>query len=230
MPGSVIKIIAALTMLIDHAGLILFPGQYWMRIVGRIAFPLFAYCIAEGYRYTRHRLRYFLQIFLLGVGCQIVYYIAERDWYLGILLTFSLSIVLMELAKRCKAAFQSEDKKAAWLWGVAFFAAVLAVWGFTTVVAVDYGFVGVLLPVLAYLPEEVGLRKGLFIAGILALAVDQYLPAGYVGQFFGLLAVPFLCAYNGKPGKHRMKWFFYIFYPAHLALLYGIAALRGIFF
>ena len=230
MPGSVIKIIAALTMLIDHAGLILFPGQYWMRIVGRIAFPLFAYCIAEGYRYTRHRLRYFLQIFLLGVGCQIVYYIAERDWYLGILLTFSLSIVLMELARRCKAAFQSEDKKAAWLWGVAFFAAVLAVWGFTTVVTVDYGFVGVLLPVLAYLPEEVGLRKGLFIAGILALAVDQYLPAGYVGQFFGLLAVPFLCAYNGKQGKHRMKWFFYIFYPAHLALLYGIAALRGIFF
>lgn len=230
MPGSVIKIIAALTMLIDHAGLILFPGQYWMRIVGRIAFPLFAYCIAEGYRYTRYRLRYFLQIFLLGVGCQIVYYIAERDWYLGILLTFSLSIVLMELARRCKAAFQSEDKKAAWLWGVAFFAAVLAVWGFTTVVTVDYGFVGVLLPVLAYLPEEVGLRKGLFIAGILALTVDQYLPAGYVGQFFGLLAVPFLCAYNGKPGKHRMKWFFYIFYPAHLALLYGIAALRGIFF
>lgn len=230
MPGSVIKIIAALTMLIDHAGLILFPGQYWMRIVGRIAFPLFAYCIAEGYRYTRHRLRYFLQIFLLGVGCQIVYYIPERDWYLGILLTFSLSIVLMELARRCKAAFQSEDKKAAWLWGVAFFAAVLAVWGFTTVVTVDYGFVGVLLPVLAYLPEEVGLRKGLFIVGILALAVDQYLPAGYVGQFFGLLAVPFLCAYNGKPGKHRMKWFFYIFYPAHLALLYGIAALRGIFF
>ena len=227
MPGSVIKIIAALTMLIDHAGLILFPGQYWMRIVGRIAFPLFAYCIAEGYRYTRHRLRYFLQIFLLGVGCQIVYYIAERDWYLGILLTFSLSIVLMELARRCKAAFQAENKKAAWLWGIAFFAAVLAVWGFTAVVTVDYGFVGVLLPVLAYLPEEVGLRKGLFIAGILALAVDQYLPAGYVGQFFGLLAVPFLCAYNGKPGRHRMKWFFYIFYPAHLALLYGIAALRS---
>lgn len=227
MPGSVIKIIAALTMLIDHAGLILFPGQYWMRIVGRIAFPLFAYCIAEGYRYTRHRLRYFLQIFLLGVGCQIVYYIAERDWYLGILLTFSFSICLMELARRFKAAFQSENKKAAWLWGLTLLAAILAVWGFTTIVTVDYGFIGILLPFLAYLPEEIGLRKGLFIAGILALAVDQYLPNGYVGQFFGLLAVPFLCAYNGKPGRHRMKWFFYIFYPAHLAILYGIAALRS---
>lgn len=229
MPGSVIKIIAALTMLIDHAGLILFPGQYCMRIVGRIAFPLFAYCIAEGYRYTRHRLRYFLQIFLLGVGCQIVYYIAERDWYLGILLTFSFSIGLMELARRFKAAFQAENKKAVWLWGLALLAAILAVWGFTTVVTVDYGFIGILLPFIAYLPEEVGLRKGLFIAGILALAVDQYLPNGYVGQFFGLLAVPFLCAYNGKPGRHRMKWFFYIFYPAHLAILYGIAVLCSMF-
>ena len=107
MPGSILKIIAAVTMLIDHAGLILFPEQHWMRIVGRIAFPLFAYCIAEGYRYTRHRLRYFLQIFLLGIGCQIVYYIAERDWYLGILLTFSLSILLMELARRWRLAMQT---------------------------------------------------------------------------------------------------------------------------
>ena len=159
MPGSILKIIAAVTMLIDHAGLILFPEQHWMRIVGRIAFPLFAYCIAEGYRYTRHRLRYFLQIFLLGIGCQIVYYIAERDWYHGILLTFSLSILLMELARRWRLAMQTADEKAAWLWGIALFAAILAVWGFTTVVTVDYGFVGILLPFLAYLPEKVGLRK-----------------------------------------------------------------------
>ena len=137
MPGSILKIIAAVTMLIDHAGLILFPEQHWMRIVGRIAFPLFAYCIAEGYRYTRHRLRYFLQIFLLGIGCQIVYYIAERDWYLGILLTFSLSILLMELARRWRLAMQTADEKAAWLWGIALFAAILAVWGFTTVVTLD---------------------------------------------------------------------------------------------
>lgn len=229
MPGSILKIIAALTMLIDHVGLILFPGQYWMRIIGRIAFPLFAYCIAEGYRYTRRRFRYFLQIFLLGVGCQIVYYIAERDWYLGILFTFSFSMVLMELARRCKAALQAKDKKAAWIWGIALLAATFAVWGFSTVMTVDYGFLGILLPVLAYLPEQVRLRKGLFVFGILVLAVDQFLPGGYTGQFFGLLAVPFLCAYNGKPGNHRMKWFFYVFYPVHLVVLYGIAALRIIF-
>ena len=53
MSGFLLKLIAAATMLIDHAGLLLFPGEHWMRIVGRIAYPLFAWCIAEGFRYTR---------------------------------------------------------------------------------------------------------------------------------------------------------------------------------
>ena len=230
MPGSILKMIAAITMLIDHAGLILFPSASWMRIIGRIAFPLYAYCIAEGYRFTRRRLRYFLQIFLLGVGCQIFYYIAERDWYLGILLTFSFSIALIELFRRFSLAFHASDRRASWLWGVSLLAAFVAVRCFTAFIEVDYGFFGILLPLFAYMPGETKLRKGLFFAGILILALDQYIPSGYTGQFFGLLAVPFLCAYNGKPGRHRMKWFFYIFYPAHLALLYGIAALRTLFF
>ena len=95
MSGFILKLIAAATMLIDHAGLLLFPGHRWMRIVVRIAYPLFAYSIAEGFRYTRNRVRYFLQIFILGVLCQIVYTIAEGELYFGILLTFSFSIVLM---------------------------------------------------------------------------------------------------------------------------------------
>ena len=108
MSGFILKLIAAATMLIDHAGLLLFPGHPWMRIVGRIAYPLFAWCIAEGFRYTRNRMRYFLQVFILGVGCQIVYTIAERELYFGILLTFSFSLVLMALLRETKAAWQNE--------------------------------------------------------------------------------------------------------------------------
>lgn len=227
MSGSILKYIAALTMLIDHAGLILFPGQTWMRLIGRIAFPLFAYCIAEGFRYTHHRMRYFLQIFLLGSLCQIVYYAVERKWYLGVLLTFSLSIVLMEIARRCIAALDTGEKHSVLIWSCIFFVAMAGIWLLTTIVQVDYGFIGVLLPLLAYLPQETHVRKTVFIAGIFALAVDQYLPRGYTGQFWGLLAAPLLCLYNGKPGKHRAKWFFYLFYPAHLIILYGIAALCG---
>ena len=62
-----IKILAALSMLLDHMGLILFPEVAWLRIVGRLAFPLYALCIAEGFTHTRHRGKYFLRIFVLGV-------------------------------------------------------------------------------------------------------------------------------------------------------------------
>lgn len=55
MSGFVLKLIAAVSMLIDHAGLLLFPEQDWMRLVGRLAMPIFAYCIAEGFLYTRSR-------------------------------------------------------------------------------------------------------------------------------------------------------------------------------
>ena len=67
MTSFVIKIIAAMTMFIDHMGLMLFPHMDIFRIIGRLAFPIYAYCIAEGFRYTRNRLKYFLQIFILGV-------------------------------------------------------------------------------------------------------------------------------------------------------------------
>ena len=73
MSAFVLKLLAAACMLIDHAGLLLFPSQTWMRAVGRLAFPLFAYFIGEGFYYTKNRLRYFLRIFLLGVACQIPY-------------------------------------------------------------------------------------------------------------------------------------------------------------
>ena len=63
LSSTVLKLIAAVTMFIDHAGLILFPQYRIFRIIGRLAFPIYAYCIAEGFRYTRNRKKYFLRVF-----------------------------------------------------------------------------------------------------------------------------------------------------------------------
>ena len=87
-----IKIIASISMLLDHTGMILFPDELWLRILGRIGLPLYALCIAEGFRHTRSRGKYFLRIFILGVLCQIVYDFVSKETYLGILITFSLSL------------------------------------------------------------------------------------------------------------------------------------------
>lgn len=236
MTGFVLKLIAALTMLIDHAGLLLFPGARWMRIIGRIAFPLFAYSIAEGFRYTHDRKRYFLQIFLLGTACQIVYTIADGTLYLGILITFSLSICLMALAREMRCAWRGEQtavgdlltnggisqSSRCILTTTAFFGATVLVALLTMAVRVDYGFCGILVPLAAYLPEKPAFRKLSCGAMLAVLSAYQWIGGDHV-QVWCLLAMIPLWLYNGKPGKHRLKWFFYIFYPVHMAVLYLLA-------
>lgn len=66
--GNHLKLIAAFTMLLDHAGILLFPRVTLFRILGRLAYPIYAYMIAEGCRYTRNKLRYFLMVFGLGAA------------------------------------------------------------------------------------------------------------------------------------------------------------------
>ena len=66
LSGNGLKLVAALTMLIDHVGMLLFPQVLLLRIIGRLAFPIYAFMIAEGCRYTKNKLRYFLMVFLLG--------------------------------------------------------------------------------------------------------------------------------------------------------------------
>ena len=57
LSGNALKIIGAITMLIDHMGVVLFPGIAILRIIGRISFPIFAFMIAEGCRYTKNKLK-----------------------------------------------------------------------------------------------------------------------------------------------------------------------------
>ena len=64
---SVLKWIAVLTMVIDHVGAILFPDQIWMRVIGRVAFPVYAYCLAEGFRYTSDYRRYLGRLALFAI-------------------------------------------------------------------------------------------------------------------------------------------------------------------
>ena len=243
MSSFVLKIIAALSMLCDHMGLILFPKVGVLRIIGRLAFPLYAFCIAEGFRYTRNRLRYFLRVFILGSLCQIVYFFVEDDLYLGILITFSFSIVLMALTECVKKAFRGEKSALSSGWekisgralsvgadkvlslGLTLTAVVL-LFILTSRVTVDYGFFGILLPVCTNLFDEKPMRAAAFSACLLAVALS--FRTTFSVQYWSLLTIPLVCLYNGKPGRVRMKYFFYIFYPAHLAILYGISMLTSL--
>ena len=239
--SNTIKIFAAVFMFIDHFGLMLYPRVMWFRILGRLSMPLFAFAIAEGCRYTRNKWKHFLMLFGLGVVCQIVYAIVDpKTQYFGILITFSFSVVMiyaLQFAKKC-----TFEKKPIW-WKITlawllFIALVAGTYLFCEKFTVDYKFYGCMLPVFASIfdfhriPAPAILKKlDILPLRVLCMALPM-IPMMYVGALgikitcYSFLTIPLLLLYNGEKGKWNMKYFFYIFYPLHLALLEGIVYLR----
>ena len=215
LSGNALKIIATISMLIDHIGYIFFPEALIFRIIGRLAFPIFAFMIAEGCRYTKNKLRYFLTVFILAFVCQCAYFYSEGNMYLGVLITFSLSIVLIFSLQHCLQAL----KKGLYIKALFFPLLIIIIYIFTLYFEIDYGFAGIMLPLFASVispSDEYSrtLNAILFTVGIFILSLSL----GGI-QYYSLYASVLLLMYSGARGKYKMKYFFYIFYPLHLIVL-----------
>ena len=215
--NNLLKIIAMISMACDHVGKGLFPSWTWLQMIGRLAFPIFAYMIAEGCRHTKHKWRYFLHLAVLGVGCQLVYFLVMDSLYMNILITFSISILLIYAI----AFFQKKRSVASFLLAVLVFAAAFFLAdGIERILPgsgyqLDYGFYGVLFPVVIYcLPNAISK-----LLGTAAMIGARIVVSGGI-HWYGLCALPLLLLYNGERGKYRLKYLFYIFYPLHLVLIY----------
>ena len=221
LTNNQLKILTMITMTIDHIGLILFPYNIVLRMIGRLAFPIYAFMIAEGCRHTRSLPRHLGSIAVLAAGYQVVYWVSQGSLYQCILVTFSLSIGLIWLAQTAR------EQKSPLLWlltGVS----VLAVFLFTEALplylpeswdfAVDYGFVGVMIPVAVYFAPKPAWRLVFCGIGLALLSLDTL----WI-QWLSLLALPLLALYNGQRGKANLKRLFYFYYPAHLLALYALA-------
>ena len=247
--GNTLKILAAIFMVFDHVGVLFCPNVVWLRLVGRFSLPLFAFMISEGARYTKSKVKYVSLLSALALICQLVYYFFDGgSLYMCILVTFSISILLIYLLKFVKSIVFDNEKRfyVKALCITAFFAACIAVYLINTPefvnktgISIDYGFAGIMLPVFASLfdfrgvdaPESVKkldtvpIRVLCLAIGLLLLCYEvaiANIPIISEVQPYSLIAVLLLLLYSGKRGKLKMKWFFYIFYPLHLAVLYGI--------
>ncbi len=215
LSGNTLKIIAAVAMFLDHMGMLLFPENLAFRYVGRLAFPIFAFMIAEGCRYTRNRLRYWGGMTSLAAVCQIVYFLFDGSLYLCILVTFSLAVLTIYALDRLKGAPNLLN-------ALIFLSCVAGVYVLNQLFTIDYGFWGCMAPVFASVPRGTKYDTIPLRVALLGLAL---LPLSTGVQFYALFALPLLLCYSGKRGKYRMKYFFYLFYPLHLAALEGIALL-----
>ena len=238
LSASTLKIIGCIFMVIDHIGVILLPHLLILRIIGRLSYPFFAYFIAEGCRYTRNKCKRFLLVLGLAVLCEGVYFILMGEPDGGILVNFCLSILLVYQVQAFKKALAHKEVIKAGLLLLLFCASVAGVYVFVeNVLYVDYGFWGVLIPVWAALPdykegEAPACFKALsnrpvkllfFTVGLLCLCISRGLLENI--QSYSLLSLPILALYNGRPGRKSFKYGFYLFYPAHLAVLWGISFL-----
>lgn len=220
LSGNQLKILALLCMTADHVGLQLLPQILWLRLIGRLAFPIYGWMIAEGCRHTHDRKRYLLRLAALAAVCQVVYFVAMGSVYQCVLVTFSLSAVLIFALNRAVdcPGVGNRLTAAAVLAGVLFVTEclpdLLPRWDY----AVDYGIWGVLLPVGVYLGRNRGEKLALLSLTLIGLG------ATYGGiQWFALAAVPVLALYNGTRGKRRIGRLFYWYYPGHLAAIYGLS-------
>lgn len=222
LTGNQLKIIAIISMLLDHIGVDLLPQYPVLRVLGRFALPIFAFMIAEGCRYTRSRKDYLLKIAGLGLVCQLVFYLATGDTYQGILITFSLSIASIY---GVDLFLQKRDGKCCVVMVLILLAVLFLTVAFPIRLRgsgfeIDYGLPGVLLPVAIYYGRNQ--REKLLLAAVML---------GWMGLvkggifWFSLLALPLLALYNGTRGKARIKYLFYVFYPSHLAAIYAIGML-----
>ena len=228
IPGSVLKWIAVISMFVDHCAAVLVEGSWmvgiravpyrsylFLRGLGRFAFPIYCFLLAEGLLHTRDVKKYLLRLSAFALISEIPFDLAFRKAFFTLSyqnVFFTLSFGLFGLAL-WRLLTEKKDFRAAWwrqLAGILCIAAMAAAAEFCNT---DYGWHGVAVISLMYLlrslPElrDLGWLAVLFLASPLELAALPDL------ALFRL--------YNGQRGRQR-KYFFYLFYPAHLLLLAGL--------
>ena len=218
LDGTVLKLIACLSMFIDHLGAVCFSGMMGFRIIGRLAFPIYCFLLVEGAVHTRNMKKYILRMGIFALISEVPFDLAfyHRLVYTGhqnVFFTLGLGLLAIWFLEHPIEQLDIPDVLYKLL---VIIAAGLIAEFFNT----DYGFTGIaVICIFYYLRGQPQLKYP--IAVILLAAM------GGVEVYAVLALIPILL-YNGQRGRQTkaMQYGFYIFYTAHLLL---IAALYHLF-
>ena len=225
LSGSALKLLAIVSMLVDHLAAFLWYDEPWctaawfsighremsayalMRMFGRIAFPLFAFLIVEGFQHTRNRKRYGIQLLIFALISELPWNLVHGGqlFYRGQNVLFTLLLGYLGL---CALERFRDDKKK-------LLASLLGLLVVSIVLRADYGCSGYGFILLLYVLRNQQLVRaivGCCVLGSRWVACTAFIP---------------IALYNGKRGFVRGpvgKYFFYLFYPLHLLIIYLFAA------
>ena len=222
MSSFVLKIIAIISMFIDHVGYIIFGKFSYFNYIGRLAFPIFAFQISEGYIHTKNLKKYFLRLLLFAIISQVPFMLFHNlistDFSLNIFFTLLLGLSCIFIYDKLK--YKSL--------GIISSILIALIAEYTHC---DYGFYGIAIILIFYIFRNSFVNASMFfILSTLIKHLIPYIKNGFYNAYLYLFActiipVVFIALYNGKKGKNT-KYLLYLFYPIHLLLIYGIYLLK----
>ena len=232
LSSNILKIVACISMLLDHIGFIFFPQYVIFRILGRVAFPIFAFMIAEGCFYTKNKLKRLLVMSSFALIMQIGLYIFTGMTDFNIFIHFSLSIIVIYLIDYIEEKIKNKQLIFAIITTLATILLLAYLYWFSenyNYLYSNYGIFAIIMPVVLYVIKKY-LPNINHIVCVPVICIFMYLmllKIKFPYQLYGMMSCLFIILYNGKKGKLNLKYLFYIFYPLHFIILYGIQMLIG---
>ena len=239
-----LKIIALIFMVIDHIGFYFEAAPPWFRSIGRLSYPIFLFCMIWGLTYTKNRKAYLVRLYLASICMSLFCYLissfipaptglANHNIFISMFIVGVL-ITTIELCKK-------DPRKGLLVTEIIFivqllYAVLPSLLPLTqnisgnilagiipSIIVNEYGFNFIILGVLMYFLKE---DKTIFSIMYILFCACQFILEKFglagTGQYLMIFALPFILIYNNEKGP-SLKYFFYIFYPAHIFILFYIS-------
>lgn len=213
MSSFTLKIIGIITMLLDHIGFVFYSPSF-LRVIGRIAFPIFAFQAVIGYEHTKDKKKHLLKLFIFGLISQIpfslMHIISKSALALNVMFTIFLGLLAISI-------FNEFEKK------IDGFIAVILVGILGLFLRVDYGFFGIMAIFLFYYFRNNKTKAAISFSILFLIRYLLYIIyMDTLYYIFILLAtisalIP-ISLYNKKEGI-KTKYLFYVFYPLHMLII-----------
>ena len=226
MTVFVLKIIAIISMILDHLKYAVPATKGFATLYfGRIAFPIFAFLISEGFVHTHSRPKYLFRMLIFAIISQLPFHLFAHQLVhskaiLNVMFTFEIALCGLYIID----FFKKNDGISKFLDYIIIVASLIIILSITYYIHPDYTWYGVSCVWLFYI-----FRKSKILKAISFIVIDifYYLSIGLVVKsdykiiLFSLIPIILILFYNGKQGRN-LKYFFYFFYPVHMFILYFI--------
>jgi hypothetical protein len=231
--SNTLRLVAVLLMISDHVWATTMSFGNWMTYIGRMAFPIFAFQIAEGFIHTKDFKKYALRLLAFGLVSEIPFNLFYSSrWFnpnhKNVMFTLLLGLLAIRVIDNLKKDISAKNIGKSVLWLL-----LIGIGG--TLGFVDYGFLGVLTVVMFYLCRGYRFTPILQLIGMILINIVFFEGQVFIFEVFGkTLEIPSqgfavfalipIWLYNGKKGKSSkiLQYGFYAFYPVHMLILYLI--------